>query len=324
MTTPDRTVWRTELDRRSRTAGIGGLAHRLRHPVRTSYPSTRTLRARRHRGEGRPSTTRTFWGQEMTIALPEEVSISLHRRGYVDYDLTAFLLSHLRPGMTVLDVGAHIGYYTMLSAALVGSGGTVVAFEPTPSTLTVLRANAARLPQISVVPSAVWSRRDELVFYDRGLGYSAYNSAFEARLPDVVRRRVPSEPIPVDAVSLDDHVAAAGLAVDFVKIDAESAEAHVLAGMRDLLAGRGPVLSLEVGDLDVADAPASRELVDTLLGAGYAPWELRRGAPVPHAPQDRYAYQNLLFAPVGRDLASPATRGSHAAHPTHPLPTKEA
>lgn len=300
MTDPDRTVWRTELDRRSHTAGIHGLAHRLRHPIRTTYPSTRALRARRHRGEGRPSSTKTFWGQRMAIALPEEVSISIHRHGYVDYDLTAFLLSHLRPGSTVLDVGAHIGYYTMLTGALVGSGGRVIAFEPTPSTLSVLRTNARHLPHATVVPAAVWSKREELRFFDRGLGYSAYNSAFEARLPGVVRERVPSEPISVEAISLDDYVRTEGLHVDFVKIDAESAEAHVLSGMQDLLTRQQPVISLEVGDLDVTDAPSSRELVDTLLGAGYDAWELRRGTPVPHRPQSHYAYQNLLFAPTGQ------------------------
>ncbi|MER5785503.1 FkbM family methyltransferase [Streptomyces mobaraensis] len=300
MTATDRTAWRAALDRRARTTGPGGLAQRLRHPVRTSYPSTRALRRRRHRGTGRPSTVRTFWGQEMTIALPEEVSVALRRRGFVDYDLTAFLLSHLRPGATVLDVGAHIGYYTVLAAALTGPGGTVRAFEPTPSTLTVLRRNAGRFPGVRVVPAAVWSRRDELVLYDHGLGYSAYNSAFEARLPEAVRARIPSVPFTAETVALDDYVRAEGLTPDFVKIDAESAEAHVLAGMRELLAGGRPVVSLEVGDLEVAGAPPSRTLVDTLTAAGYEPWELRDGTPVPHRPRDHYAYENLLFAPAGR------------------------
>ncbi|MFD9792916.1 FkbM family methyltransferase [Streptomyces sp. NPDC059070] len=313
MTSPDRTAWRTALERRSHTAGMRGLAQRLRHPVRTSYPSTRALRARRHRGEGRPSTATTFWGRQMSIALPEEVSIGIHRYGFVDYDLTAFLLGHLRPGDTVLDVGAHIGYYTMWASELVGPGGSVTAFEPTPSTLSVLRMNAARLPNASVVPSAVWSKKDQLVFFDHGPGYSAYNSTFEARLPDAVRTRIPSEPFTVDAVSLDDHVRERGLAVDFVKIDAESAEAHVLSGMRELLAGQRPVVSLEVGDLDVAGAPASRDLVDTLVAAGYEPFELHRGTPVPHRPQRHYAYQNLLFAPAGQWHAPDSRRPQHDA-----------
>lgn len=300
MPPSDRAALRAELDRRSHTAGPRALAYRLRHPIRMSYPSTRSLRARRHRGEGRPTTAKTFWGRRMAIALPEEVSIAIHRYGFVDYDLTAYLLSHLRPGATVLDVGAHIGYYTMLTSALVGPDGRVTAFEPTPSTLSVLRTNARHLSNASVVPAAVWSKREELVFYDRGLGYSAYNSAFEARLPGVVRERVPSQPLRVEAITLDDHVCAEDLRVDFVKIDAESAEAHVLAGMSDLLARQQPVISLEVGDLDVPGAPSSRELVDTLLEAGYEPWELHRGTPVPHRPQSRYAYQNLLFARTGR------------------------
>ncbi|MFC9220816.1 FkbM family methyltransferase [Streptomyces hygroscopicus] len=249
----------------------------------------------------------------MSIALPEEVSVSIHRYGFVDYDLTAFLLSHVRPGSTVVDVGAHIGYYTMLASALVGPAGKVWSFEPTPSTLSVLRRNVDRLPNALVVPAAVWSKREELVFHDHGLGYSAYNSAFRARLPDAVRERIPSVPFTVEAVSLDEHVRAEGIDVDFVKIDAESAEAHVLEGMRDLLARRRPVISLEVGDLDVPGAPSSRELVDTLMTAGYEPWELRRGTPVPHRPRTHYVYQNLLFAPAGQWHADDTRRPDHHA-----------
>ncbi len=236
----------------------------------------------------------------MTIALPEEVSIALRRNGFVDYDLTAYLLGHLRPGATVLDVGAHIGYYTLLTSALVGPTGTVVAFEPTPSTLSVLRRNAARCLNTTVVAAAVWSAQTELAFQDHGLGYSAYNSAFEARLPGAVRERIPTESLAVRAVALDDHVREHRLAPDFVKIDAESAEAHVLAGMCGVLAEHRPVLSLEVGDLDVAGVPSSRELVDQVVAASYRPWELRRGELVPHVPRDAYEYQNLIFTPTDR------------------------
>ncbi|MBH0780854.1 FkbM family methyltransferase [Nocardia bovistercoris] len=288
--------WRTALDRRAR----GGWRERLRHPLRTSFPTTAELRERRHRGLGATSTARTFWGQPMTIALPEEVSIAIHRHGFVDYDLTAYLLAHLRDGATILDVGAHIGYYTMLTSALIGPRGAVVSFEPTPSTLTVLRENAARRPNVTVVPAAVWSARDELEFHDHGLGYSAYNSAFQARLPEAVRVRLPSNELRVEAVCLDDYVRESGIRADFVKIDAESAEAHVLSGMREMLARQRPVLSLEVGDLEVAGAPHSRELVETVIAAGYRVWELRDGEPVPHQPREVYDYQNLIFTPADR------------------------
>lgn len=243
---------------------------------------------------------RTFWGQRMTIALPEEVSVAIHRNGFVDYDLTAYLLGHLRSGATVLDVGAHIGYYTLLTSALVGPQGSVTSFEPTPSTLSVLRENAARRTNTTVVPAAVWSEYDELVFHDHGLGYSAYNSAFQARLPEAVRVRLPSNELKVEAVSLDDYVREHGITADFVKIDAESAEAHVLSGMRGMLAEQRLTLSLEVGDLDVVGAPRSRELIDTVLAAGYQVWELQRGEAVPHVARDVYDYQNLIFTPADR------------------------
>ncbi len=244
----------------------------------------------------------------MLVALPEEVSVSLRRHGFVEYDLTACLLSLIRPGATVLDVGAHIGYFSLLAGALAGPAGRVVAFEPTPATLTVLRDNARRAGNVTVVPAAAWSTEGELTLHDHGPGYSAYNSAFQARLPEVVRARVPVEVRKVRAMRLDDYVREHALAVDLVKIDAESAESHVLRGMRTLLSERRLVISLEVGDLDVPGVPTSRELVDTLRAAGYHPYEPHDGRLRRHEPRAEYGYQNLIFLPErnGHERTEPA------------------
>ena len=80
---------------------------------------------------------------------------------------------------TVLDIGAQFGYYTLLAARAVGAGGTVVAFEPEPSNLALLRQNISLNPFVSavrVVPHAV-SETDsirELFIYEGSDSHSLH------------------------------------------------------------------------------------------------------------------------------------------------------
>jgi hypothetical protein len=118
-------------------------------------------------------------------------------------------------------------------------------------------------------------------------------------LPADVRERVPLTARRVRTLRVDDYVEEHNLRVDLVKIDAESAEMHVLEGMRHVLDRQRPVISLEVGDLDVPDVPSSRELLDHLVAADYRPYEPRDGRLTPHTPKSQYDYQNLIFLAKG-------------------------
>jgi FkbM family methyltransferase len=244
-----------------------------------------------------PAHARTFWGERMAVTLPEEVSIALRRTGFVEYELSAFLLRTLAPGATFVDVGAHVGYFTLLASRCVGAAGQVLAFEPTASTARVLARNTRGRGNVRVVEAAVWSAAGELVLNDHGVAYSAYNSAFQSRLPAAVRARTAITTRRVPAVLLDDYSAATGVRPDVVKVDAESAELHVLRGMRRLLAEQRPVVTLEVGDLGVPGAPLSRDLVQAMADQGYQACELVDGRPVPHRVRRSYDYDNLVFLP---------------------------
>ena len=96
------------------------------------------------KGLGRSITrkARLVWGDEMTVVYPEIASLGISRYGFFAEGLTRLLLSHLKPGMAFLDVGAQLGYFTMLAAWLVGETGQVHSFEPTPSTFELLNLNA--------------------------------------------------------------------------------------------------------------------------------------------------------------------------------------
>ena len=139
---------------------------------------------------------------------------------------TLALLRMLRPGMSVVDVGAHVGYYSVLCAQRVGPAGRVIAFEPEAHNRRLLQANlllndcANVSVHASAVDAAAGAARLFLSQTNRG----------DHRLQAVAgRSSVAVDTVPLDAVL-------GGLAVDFVKIDTQGAEPRVLHGMAGLIA----------------------------------------------------------------------------------------
>ena len=91
------------------------------------------------------------------IALDKGDSLGLSLFGSFEPEQTALVETLVKPGDTVVDLGAHIGYYTLLFAKLVGPSGHVVAFEPSPASCAILRRNVASngLANVTIVNAAV-------------------------------------------------------------------------------------------------------------------------------------------------------------------------
>ena len=144
----------------------------------------------------------------------------------------------LKPGMVVVDVGAHVGYYSLLAARQVGPEGKVYAFEPEPTNHELLLDNIQRngytniVSQRKAVSNSVGSTSLYLTNLDNGR-----HSAYRHGLPE--RGRVNAETITLDAF-LD---AEGWPKVDLVKVDVEGAENDVLDGMNRLWQ-RSPDLKL--------------------------------------------------------------------------------
>jgi FkbM family methyltransferase len=182
----------------------------------------------------------------------------------------------VRPGATVIDVGANIGYNTIRAALRAGPKGCVVALEPTPDTLAVLRHNiaASGLANVDIEPVAAGHIGGTRDFFVRG-PRSAVNSLF----PDSRYASVTSV-LRVPVMPLDDLVEEAA---DVVKIDVEGAELDVLEGMSRIL--RTPDIALIV-EWD----PLLQQM------AGYGPdalprWFLERGWRL-------HAASHLTFRPL--------------------------
>ena len=147
----------------------------------------------------------------------------------------------VRPGQLVVDVGAHVGYFTLLLAKQVGPSGKVVAFEPNPRIFQILQENVALNGYRNVVleNKAVADRPGQVE-----LRISA-GSPFDG-IDSIVADPGPGPRIEVEAVSLDDFFNSAGRPIGFVKVDIEGAETLALQGMSRILQEDGPCLLIEL------------------------------------------------------------------------------
>src|SRR5258708_2360140 len=156
-------------------------------------------------------------------------------------EVQAALQRYLRPGMIFYDIGANIGFFSLLAARIVGEDGRVIAFEADPEIAARLRGHIVRnnFRAISVEEKAVWSepgtvlfaRTDPAASPDRGLGHVVANGA--------------ADTIQVDAVSLDEYVRTAP-SPDFLKCDVEGAEVEIFRGAQRLLTEKGPIILCEM------------------------------------------------------------------------------
>jgi FkbM family methyltransferase len=146
------------------------------------------------------------------------------RHGYWEAETVAFVERWLRPGMTMVDAGAHVGQYAMVASRGVGPRGRVHAFEPHPALFAALRRNLDRAGCANVVarPLALGSVEHERPFFLHAGNLGASSLRAVAERDRAVR---------VQVTTLDAHLAAhGGRRVDLLKIDVEGSERDLLAG----------------------------------------------------------------------------------------------
>lgn len=150
------------------------------------------------------------------------------------------LLDILRPGMTFVDVGANMGYFTCLAALAVRAGGAkgqVLAFEPDPESYEFLADNVALnwlFEGVHLERKGVYSRSTTLTLYKREkyVGNTSLGEVDAGDLARIIDRQTPHQ---VEVVSLDEYFLPGGQPIDVMKIDVEGAEPHVIQGMSGLL-----------------------------------------------------------------------------------------
>ncbi len=219
----------------------------------------RRLLARRGWGDG-PIQIRLFFGERMTVVLPEVISETLHSYGLFDETVTWIVLQSVRPGNVILDIGAHFGYFSLLFAHLTGPSGRVLAFEPTPSTFGVLSENVGQLSLVEALNCAAGDSPGNIAIADFGLKYSAWNTLAETSRLGEAPAGTAARRIPVQVVRPDQICAERKLQPDFIKIDAENFEDKVISGLAGVFAVSRPQVLMETGSEQ--SLAAARRLCD--------------------------------------------------------------
>jgi FkbM family methyltransferase len=182
----------------------------------------------------------------------------------------------LQPGMTVLDIGAHHGLYTLLASKKVGRAGRVIAFEPSSRERKRLRRHLRvnACGNVEVEPYALGESSGEANLF---LVEGRDDWCNSLREPQIDARSVS---VRVQLERLDDILEQREVGhVDFLKLDVEGAELSVLRGARRMLATSRPVILAEVQDLRTRPwGYAAREIVEIVARAGYGWYALTANA----------------------------------------------
>lgn len=193
--------------------------------------------------------------------------------GTFEPDETRLVEEYLRPGMTFLDVGANVGYYTALAASHVSPGkGRVISFEPSPYAFDRLNLMVLnnKLDHVTAVHAGLSDMAGAGKLY-LGVGFHNHSPTM------VAHENAPATEITV--VSLDDEAERVGIErIDLMKIDVEGHEPKVLGGAKRLLGeGRIQAILCEFNEHWLTKAgSSSKHLEGILRDAGFVENDQRR------------------------------------------------
>ena len=172
---------------------------------------------------------------ELVVDAADRSVGALMAGGSYEPHMTAVFESHVAPGAHVVDVGANVGYFTLLAARLAGPTGRVTSFEPNPENVRLLLASLSRAPEgapVEVLPVGLSDRRGAALFST----HVGSNGGLRPDLDPLAAASV------IATFRLDDLVEG----VDLLKIDVEGAEALVVRGALGVLERDRPVVTSEL------------------------------------------------------------------------------
>ena len=206
---------------------------------------------------------RTWW-------LDPDVAL---RGDEAEIETITWLRSVIEPGMTVVDVGANVGQMTLEMAHLVGPAGRVIAIEPGPGNLAVLRRHVEGngfSDRVTIVAAACCAvHRGKMELDIPGGNAAGVGSGFQLAgigiAPNPIAASLPSVKLNVGTVSLDGLMVELGASPAVLKIDVEGAEVEVIRGAADLLARKKPAFRCGFHPFAFADPAQAQRTIEALL-----------------------------------------------------------
>jgi FkbM family methyltransferase len=224
------------------------------------------------------------------------ISVHLLTEGGWEPDITRLLYTLVEPGMRVVDVGANMGYFSLLLADRVGANGFLWAFEPEPRNFQLLEWNLdvnGFTPRSKAHRMAAFDRRTQVRLWQNPVNLGGH-SILAADSPDI-----PGEILTVDAAPLDECIDAP---IDVMKIDAEGSEPFIWDGMRQIIA-RSPRLRILV-EFDPAQIRGKgrdpRAFLERIREDGFGIQRIRFNATLAPTTDDELANGQLVMLYLSR------------------------
>jgi FkbM family methyltransferase len=247
---------------------------------------------------------------DLDYEIPTEKLIRdyLARGMFYEPDTSATILRLVGTGDVVFDVGAHVGFFSLLMGLLVGPRGRVISVEPGSNNLPRLKANIglSKLENITIVDKPATSTPEDVTFFLSG-DCGGWNALWDmTNQPASALNQASPKVITMRATTLDGEIERLGLPVPkLIKIDVEGCERRVLEGARKLLTGcKVPYIIAELHEFALAKMGSSQmDLRRFMEGFGYQTFAMYNtgGLPklIPPGTQIRSAaIINILFSTV--------------------------
>ena len=165
-------------------------------------------------------------GEKMYLDDVDSLCLSIN--GIHEKILTNLIKKEIHSGDVVLDIGAHIGYYTLQFANLVGSTGKVYAFEPEPKNFELLKKNVQINKHDNVVLiQKIVSDKDGIVEF--------FISKFDSIGNKLFKSNEAGSSIKIESTTLDEYFKDLKKKIDFIKMDIQGGEGKAILGMKNLL-----------------------------------------------------------------------------------------
>jgi len=192
---------------------------------------------------------KTFWGDEITIHLPSSLDIYLTgaKTHPSELRLTAFLMKQANACKGFLDIGAHVGYFSLLMNKYARPALPILAIEAAPRTFALLQHNVAKYKSITALQYAASNQQGTLQFLELPAKYAEYNSLqLEQYKNEAWFQQINPTICDVAATRIDDLLLQhPTFSPTIIKIDVEGAELSVLQGMTNCISTHTSMLIVE-------------------------------------------------------------------------------
>jgi FkbM family methyltransferase len=210
------------------------------------------------------------YGGKFDVGIHSDLATRIMFEGAYEPELAKLCSEMIDPGKDAIDVGANVGFYTILMASLLKSGSRVLSLEPTPKAFQLLLRNVERnmVAEKVVCQQVAAAAQDGTQKINVCTDREEYSSA--GSIVHMSAAGLATESLVVPAASLDTLCGTHRLRPGFVKIDVEGYEHHVLRGASKTLSEFRPVVLAELYDsLLRACNSSGREVIGWLCANGY-------------------------------------------------------